>query len=118
MTNQKIDLFQLFTLTFFLTITTFSITIQNIIKQSGSDTIISITIGTIISLGIFYLILLLRKKLSLKKLKNSLFTIIILSISYLYLLLKTATFIKENFLINGNFYSIIILTVKEKNNYD
>lgn len=109
MTNQKIDLFQLFTLTFFLTITTFSITIQNIIKQSGSDTIISITIGTIISLGIFYLILLLRKNLSLKKLKNSLFTIIILSISYLYLLLKTTTFIKENFLINGNFYSIIIL---------
>ena len=111
MTNQKIDLFQLFTLTFFLTITTFSITIQNIIKQSGSDTIISITIGTIISLGIFYLILLLRKNLSLKKLKNSLFTIIILSISYLYLLLKTTTFIKENFLINGNIYSIIILLI-------
>lgn len=109
MTNQKIDLFQLFTLTFFLTITSFSITIQNIIKQSGSDTIISIAIGTIISLGIFYLILLLRQKQALKKLKSSLLTIIILSISYLYLLLKTTTFIKENFLINGNFYSIIIL---------
>ena len=62
MINKKIGLLQISTLTFFLTITSFILFSSNIIKISKSDTIISIIIGSILSLFILKVILSLRKK--------------------------------------------------------
>ena len=109
MTNKKIGLLQISALTFFLTITSFILFLSNIIKISKSDTIISIIIGSILSLIIFKLILLIRKKIKYKNKISKLFIITILIIIYIYLLISITDFIKTSFLSNGNFYSIIIL---------
>ena len=109
MTNKKIGLLQISALTFFLTITSFILFLSNIIKISKSDTIISIIIGSILSLIIFKLILLIRKKIKFKNKISKLFIITILIIIYIYLLISITDFIKTSFLSNGNFYSIIIL---------
>ena len=62
MTNKKIGLLQLASLTFFLSISSFPLFIEKIIKISKSDTIISIILGYLLTLIIFKVILSLRKK--------------------------------------------------------
>ena len=109
MTNKKIGLLQVSSLTFFLTITSFILFSSNIIKISKNDTIISIVIGSILSLLLFKLILLLRKKIKIKTNISKLFITILLIIIFIYLLISITDFIKVSFLSNGNFYSIIIL---------
>ena len=67
MTNKKIGLLQLVSLTFFLSVSSFPLFIGKVIKLSESDTIISIIIGSILTLIIFKGILILRKKIKPKK---------------------------------------------------
>ena len=57
MVNKKIGLLQLASLTFFLTTTSFPLFFENIIKISKSDTIISIILGSILTLLAFKIIL-------------------------------------------------------------
>ena len=109
MTNKKIGLLQLASLTFFLSISSFPLFIEKVIKISKSDTIISIVIGSILTLIMFKGILILRKK---RRLNNKYLKIIIsllLSIIFIYLLLETTNFIKDTYLSSGNFFSILIL---------
>ena len=109
MTNKKIGLLQLASLTFFLSISSFPLFIEKIIKISKSDTIISIILGSLLTLTIFKVILSLRKKEKPKSKYLKIFISILLSIIFIYLLLETTTFIKDTYLSSGNFYSIIIL---------
>ena len=109
MINKKIGLLQMFSLTFFLTISNFILFFNNIIKISNSDTIISIIIGTIVGLLIFKLVLNIRKNFQVKKKLIKLFFSLILIIYFFYLLINTTNFVKSTFLASGNFYSILIL---------
>ena len=109
MTNKKIGLLQLASLTFFLSISSFPLFIEKIIKISKSDTIISIILGSLLTLIIFKVILSLRKKVKPKNKYLKIFISILLSIIFIYLLLETTTFIKDTYLSSGNFYSILIL---------
>ena len=109
MINKKIGLLQIFSLTFFLTISNFILFFNNIIKISNSDTIISIIIGTILDLLIFKLVLNIRKNFQVKKKFGKLFFSFILIIYFLYLLINTTNFVKNTFLASGNFYSILVL---------
>ena len=109
MTNKKIGLLQLASLTFFLSISSFPLFIEKIIKISRSDTIISIILGSILTLIIFKAILSLRKKVKPKNKYLKIFISILLSIIFIYLLLETTNFIKDTYLSSGNFYSILIL---------
>ena len=109
MTNKKIGLLQLASLTFFLSITSFPLFIEKVIKISKSDTFISIILGSIFTLLIFKVILSLRKKVKPKNKYLKIFISIILSIIFIYLLLETTNFIKDTYLSSGNFYSILIL---------
>ena len=109
MTNKKIGLLQLASLTFFLSITSFPLFIEKVIKISKSDTFISIILGSTFTLLIFKVILSLRKKVKPKNKYLKIFISIILSIIFIYLLLETTNFIKDTYLSSGNFYSILIL---------
>ncbi len=109
MTNKKIGLLQLASLTFFLSITSFPLFIEKVIKISKSDTFISIILGSIFTLLIFKIILSLRKKVKPKNKYLKIFISIILSFIFIYLLLETTNFIKDTYLSSGNFYSILIL---------
>ena len=109
MTNKKIGLLQLASLTFFLGISSFPLFIEKIIKISKSDTIISIIIGSILVLISFKCILELRKKIKPKSNYLKIIIYILLSFIFIYLLLETTNFIKTSYLSSGNFYSILIL---------
>ena len=109
MTNKKIGLLQLASLTFFLSISSFPLFIEKIIKISKSDTIISIILGSLLTLIIFKVILSIRKKVKPKNKYLKIFISILLSIIFIYLLLETTTFIKDTYLSSGNFYSTLIL---------
>ena len=109
MTNKKIGLLQLASLTFFLGISSFPLFIEKIIKISKSDTIISIIIGSILVLISFKGILELRKKIKPKSNYLKIIISILLSLIFIYLLLETTNFIKTSYLSSGNFYSILIL---------
>ena len=109
MTNKKIGLLQLASLTFFLGISSFPLFIEKIIKISKSDTIISIIIGSILVLITFKGILELRKKIKPKSNYLKIIISILLSLIFIYLLLETTNFIKTSYLSSGNFYSILIL---------
>lgn len=109
MTNKKIGLLQLASLTFFLGISSFPLFIEKIIKISKSDTIISIIIGSILVLISFKGILELRKKIKPKNNYLKIIISILLSLIFIYLLLETTNFIKTSYLSSGNFYSILIL---------
>ena len=109
MTNKKIGLLQLASLTFFLGISSFPLFIEKIIKISKSDTIISIIIGSILVLITFKDILELRKKIKPKSNYLKVIISILLSFIFIYLLLETTNFIKTSYLSSGNFYSILIL---------
>ena len=109
MTNKKIGLLHLASLTFFLSISSFPLFIEKIIKISKSDTIISIILGSLLTLIIFKVILSLRKKVKPKNKYLKIFISILLSIIFIYLLLETTNFIKDTYLSSGNFYSILIL---------
>ena len=109
MTNKKIGLLQLASLTFFLSIASFPLFIRKVINISKSDTIISIILGSLLTLIIFKVILSLRKKVKPKNKYLKIFISILLSIIFIYLLLETTTFIKDTYLSSGNFYSILIL---------
>ncbi len=109
MTNKKIGLLQLASLTFFLSISSFPLFIEKVIKISKSDTIISIILGSIITLIIFKGILVLRKKVKPKNKYLKIIISLILSIIFIYLLLETTNFITDTYLSSGNFYSILIL---------
>ena len=109
MTNKKIGLLQLASLTFFLGISSFPLFIEKIIKISKSDTIISIIIGSILVLITFKGILELRKKIKPKSNYLKVIISILLSFIFIYLLLETTNFIKTSYLSSGNFYSILIL---------
>ena len=78
MTNKKIGLLQLASLTFFLSITSFPLFIEKVIKISKSDTFISIILGSIFTLLIFKVILSLRKKVKPKNKYLKIFISIIL----------------------------------------
>lgn len=109
MTNKKIGLLQLASLTFFLGTSSFPLFIEKIIKISKSDTIISIIIGSILVLITFKGILELRKKIKPKSNYLKVIISILLSFIFIYLLLETTNFIKTSYLSSGNFYSILIL---------
>ena len=109
MTNKKIGLLQLASLTFFLSISSFPLFIEKVIKISKSDSFISIIIGSILTLIIFKGILVLRKKVKPKNKYLKIIISLILSIIFIYLLLETTNFIKDTYLSSGNFYSILIL---------
>lgn len=109
MTNKKIGLLQLVSLTFFLSVSSFPLFIGKVIKLSESDTIISIIIGSILTLIIFKGILILRKKIKPKNKYLKIIISLLLSIIFIYLLLETTNFIKDTYLSNGNFFSILIL---------
>ncbi len=109
MTNKKIGLLQLASLTFFLSISSFPLFIEKVIKISKSDSFISIILGSIITLIIFKGILVLRKKVKPKNKYLKIIISLILSIIFIYLLLETTNFIKDTYLSSGNFYSILIL---------
>ena len=109
MTNKKIGLLQLASLTFFLGTSSFPLFIEKIIKISKSDTIISIIIGSILVLISFKGILELRKKIKPKSNYLKVIISILLSLIFIYLLLETTNFIKTSYLSSGNFYSILIL---------
>ena len=111
MTNKKIGLLQLASLTFFLSITSFPLFIEKIIKISKSDTIISIILGCLLTLTIFKVILVLRKNIKPNNKYLNIFISLILSLIFIYLLLETTNFIKDTYLSSGNFYSILILLV-------
>ena len=109
MTNKKIGLLQLVSLTFFLSVSSFPLFIGKVIKLSESDTIISIIIGSILTLIIFKGILILRKKIKPKNKYLKIIISLLLSIIFIYLLLETTNFIKDTYLSSGNFFSILIL---------
>ena len=109
MTNKKIGLLQLASLTFFLSISSFPLFIEKVIKISKSDSFISIILGSILTLIIFKGILVLRKKVKPKNKYLKIIISLILSIIFIYLLLETTNFIKDTYLSSGNFYSILIL---------
>ena len=109
MTNKKIGLLQLASLTFFLSISSFPLFIEKVIKISKSDSFISIILGSILTLIIFKGILLLRKKVKPRNKYLKIIISLILSIIFIYLLLETTNFIKDTYLSSGNFYSILIL---------
>lgn len=109
MTNKKIGLLQLASLTFFLSIASFPLFIRKVINISKSDTIISIIFGCLLTLIIFKVILVLRKKVKPNNKYLNIFTSLILSLIFIYLLLETTNFIKDTYLSSGNFYSILIL---------
>ena len=109
MTNKKIGLLQLASLTFFLSISSFPLFIEKVIKISKSDSFISIILGSILTLIIFKVILVLRKKVKPKNKYLKIIISLILSIIFIYLLLETTKFIKDTYLSSGNFYSILIL---------
>lgn len=109
MTNKKIGLLQLASLTFFLSISSFPLFIEKVIKISKSDSFISIILGSILTLIIFKGILVLRKKIKPKNKYLKIIISLILSIIFIYLLLETTNFIKNTYLSSGNFYSILIL---------
>ena len=109
MTNKKIGLLQLASLTFFLGTSSFPLFIEKIIKISKSDTIISIIIGSILVLITFKGILELRKKIKPKSNYLKVIISILLSFIFIYLLLETTNFIKTSYLSSVNFYSILIL---------
>ena len=109
MTNKKIGLLQLASLTFFLSISSFPLFIEKVIKISKSDSFISIILGSILTLIIFKVILVLRKKVKPKNKYLKIIISLILSIIFIYLLLETTNFIKDTYLSSGNFYSILIL---------
>ena len=109
MTNNKIGLLQLSSLTFFLTISSFILYNGNIINISKSDTFLSLIIGSIITIIIFKFILKLRKNFKISNKISKIIITSILSLSFIYFLIKITNFIKVSFLSNGNFYSIIIL---------
>ena len=109
MTNKKIGLLQLASLTFFLGTSSFPLFVEKIIKISKSDTIISIIIGSILVLITFKGILELRKKIKPKSNYLKVIISILLSFIFIYLLLETTNFIKTSYLSSGNFYSILIL---------
>ena len=111
MTNKKIGLLQLTSLTFFLTITSFPLFFNKIIFYSQTDTIISIILGSIITLFSFKIILKLRKKTNFNNKYLKILIVILLSSFYIYLLITSTNFVKTTFLSNGNFYSIIILII-------
>ena len=111
MINKKIGLLQIFSLTFFLTISNFILFFNNIIKISNSDTIISIVIGIIIDIIIFTGILKVRKSIKIHNKVLNIFLSIILWCYFLYLLINCTNFIKDTFLASGNFYSILILLI-------
>ena len=108
MTNKKIGLLQLSSLTFFLSISSFPLFIEKVIKISKSDSFISIILGTILTLITFKGILVLRKKVKPKNKYLKIIISLILSIIFIYLLLETTNFIKDTYLSSGNFYSIFI----------
>ena len=109
MTNKKIGLLQLASLTFFLSISSFPLFIEKVIKISKSDSFIIIILGSILTLIIFKGILVLRKKVKPKNKYLKIIISLILSIIFIYLLLETTNFIKDTYLSSGNFYSILIL---------
>lgn len=109
MTNKKIGLLQLASLTFFLGISSFPLFIEKIIKISKSDTIISIILGSLLTLITFKGILYLRKKIKPKNKYLKILISLLLSIVFIYLLLETTNFVKDSYLSSGNFYSILIL---------
>ena len=109
MTNKKIGLLQLASLTFFLSISSFPLFIEKVIKISKSDSFISIILGSILTLIIFKGILVLRKKVKPRNRYLKIIISLILSIIFIYLLLETTNFIKDTYLSSGNFYSILIL---------
>ena len=109
MTNKKIGLLQLASLTFFLGTSSFPLFIEKIIKISKSDTIISIIIGSILVLITFKSILEIKKKIKPKSNYLKVIISILLSFIFIYLLLETTNFIKTSYLSSGNFYSILIL---------
>ena len=109
MTNKKIGLLQLASLTFFLSISSFPLFIEKVIKISKSDSFIIIILGSILTLIIFKGILVLRKKVKPKNKYLKIIISLILSIIFIYLLLETTNFIKNTYLSSGNFYSILIL---------
>ena len=109
MTNKKIGLLQLSSLTFFLSISSFPLFIEKIIKISKSDTLISIIIGSLLTLIIFKVILVLRKKIKPKNRYIKTIIYLLLSPIFIYLLIETTNFIKNSYLSSGNFFSIIIL---------
>ena len=109
MTNKKIGLLQLASLTFFLGISSFPLFIEKIIKISKSDTIISIILGSLLTLITFKGILYLRKKIKPKNKYLKILISLLLSIVFIYLLLETTNFVKYSYLSSGNFYSILIL---------
>ena len=109
MTNKKIGLLQLASLTFFLSISSFPLFIEKVIKISKSDSFISIILGSLLTLIIFKGILVLRKKVKPKNKYLKIIISLILSIIFIYLLLETTNFIKNTYLSSGNFYSILIL---------
>lgn len=111
MTNKKIGLLQLASLTFFLSISSFPLFIEKVIKISKSDSFISIILGSILTLIIFKGILVLRKKVKLRNKYLKIIISLILSIIFIYLLLETTNFIKNSYLSSGNFYSILILII-------
>lgn len=111
MTNKKIGLLQLASLTFFLSISSFPLFIEKVIKVSKSDTIISIILGSILVVILFRRILILRKRVKPKKKYLKISISLILSIIFIYLLLETTNFIKDSYLSSGNFYSILILLI-------
>ncbi len=109
MTNKKIGLLQIATLTFFLTTSSFILFFKNIIKISKNDTIISIIIGSFLTFILFALILKLRKIVKFNKSFFNIFISLLLCFVFIYLLISSTNFIKASFLSSGNFYSILIL---------
>ncbi len=109
MVNKKIGLLQLASLTFFLTTTSFPLFFENIIKISKSDTIISIILGSILTLLAFKIILKLRRNFKVENKALKIIICLVLSIIFIYLIIESSTFIKNSFLSSGNFYSILIL---------
>ena len=87
MTNKKIGLLQLSSLTFFLSISSFPLFIEKIIKISKSDTLISIIIGSLLTLIIFKVILVLRKKIKPKNRYIKTIISLLLSPIFIYLLI-------------------------------
>ena len=87
MTNKKIGLLQLASLTFFLSISSFPLFIEKIIKISKSDTIISIILGSLLTLIIFKVILSLRKKSKTQKqVFKNLYIYIIIYYLYIFII--------------------------------
>lgn len=112
MTNKKIGLLQLFTVTFFLSHSCYILFFKNIVNISKTDTIISIILGFLLDLILLKIILYIRKKVDITKYKViRIPSIIILSSIFIYFLFSISNFIKSSFLTNGNIYSIVVLLI-------